>query len=226
LNKPQIKKLVLFSLIPVLVYFSYIAACRGLADVYHHKIKNQVSKWQKTGKGPDLELWNKTAGTVESAISLSPNDSDLLLTAGWFYEWKPAEGSSDKQKALETAMGYYRRSIMLRPAWPLGWSELAHAKYNAVQFDSEFQDAFYNAIELGPWEPEILFGMSELGYAAYPHLTKQNRMLFLESTRRAVQQKPKQLFEMAKRYGYTSLYCYVAAGNKRAMKYCKRSWKL
>jgi hypothetical protein len=217
------KKLSISCGILVLIYFSYVAACRGLSDIYRYVINGHIAKWQKAGKKPDLKLWNEVADIVDSAVSLSPKNSDLLLTAGWFYEWKPTVSSEEQREVFNTSMDYYRSSISLRPVWPLGWSELAHVKYKSGQFDAEFQAAFKNAIELGPWEPEILFGMSDLGYASYQHLTKENRTILIENTRRAVQRDPKLLYDLAKMRNYTALFCYVASANKRAMKYCEKS---
>ncbi len=96
------------------------------------------------------------------------------------------------------------------------------AKFKAGETDEMFLTAFRNAINLGPWEPDILFEMSKLGYSAWWILPKADKRLLLENSRRALTRDPKQLYKLASNRDKRYLYCYVAKGNDEAMHLCRK----
>ncbi len=199
-----------------------MAGSRGLADVYHNVVKEHITSWVEQGARPKIGIWREVEDIVLRAVSLSPMDSDLLLTAGYFYEWKPTTDRDERLQVLKLAIGYYKLSIGYRPAWPIGWRDLASAKFKMGETDSQFLAAFGNALELGPWEEGILFGMSDLGYAAWWKLPAAERKLAMENHRKALSRDPKRLFKLAMRNKRVYLYCYIAKGDEKAMRFCNK----
>lgn len=204
----------------LLIYLASVAAMRGLADVYANVMDEHLSTWKTADQVIDSASWRDVADIADSALTLTPNNPDLLITAGYIQELKPTLNKTERQDALLSTIAYYTRATKLRPVWPNGWRHLAGAKYQADQIDPMFQNAFRNAIDLGTWDPDILFGMSELGYAAWHKLTATNRAHALDNNRRALERDPKQLYKVAKRQNQTYLYCYVVADDEKALRNC------
>jgi len=79
------------------------------------------------------------------------------------------EASTD----LDTALGYYRQALTLRPAWPQAWADVASLKITQEHIDAEFAFALQRALTLGPREPSIQAGIAGGGLTVWDQLPAQ-----------------------------------------------------
>ncbi len=78
--------------------------------------------------------------------------------------------AEDKNAQLQHAMTEIRIAIALRPVSPYSWAILLMIKRELNEFDDEFRHALHRAVELEPWEPELLTSLADVGLSAWPKL--------------------------------------------------------
>ena len=198
------------------------ASVRFLAGIDRHTLTNNVNYWLKTGQRPSLKDWQFNKKLAENALSLTPNNSDLLLAAGKLYEFSPSD--SLNKEHLKIAVEYYRRAVDLTPSWPYGWKLLAYGKYSLKETDKEFQLAFQKAIETGPWETESMERLSNLSFRAWNNLTPENKKLALKNLEQSVRRSPSKIYSISIKQNRLPIFCKVSYRQNRTAynKYCKK----
>ena len=68
--------------------------------------------------------------------------------------------AADVSTDLDTALGFYRQALALRPAWPQAWADVAQLKITQEHIDAEFAFAAQRALILGPRESRIQAGIA------------------------------------------------------------------
>jgi len=216
---------VVYSLIGMLLLAVSVAVMRGVSSVNEYILQQHLDAWSKAGAPPALEQWNKVDGFFQTALSLTPDNPDLLQYGGRLHEWRAimeADGRGVDKEAMAQALDYYWGAIKNRPSWPYAWMEFSVAKARAGQLDEVFQRAFSNALKLGPWEPQIQEGMTKLGFAVYAELTRENRLKILQNMRNFAEKHPRRLFQLAKEHHQLLLLCYGVKGNEVIGKLCRQ----
>ena len=86
--------------------------------------------------------------TAPEATSLEATSPVATAPEATAPEIPPPEASTD----LDTALGFYRQALALRPAWPQAWADVALLKITQEHIDAEFALALQRALTLGPWQ--------------------------------------------------------------------------
>jgi hypothetical protein len=74
---------------------------------------------------------------------------------------------------LDTALGFYRQALTLRPAWPQAWADVALLKVTQQDIDAEFALALQHALILGPWQSGVQASIAGGGLSVWDQLPAQ-----------------------------------------------------
>jgi hypothetical protein len=117
-------------------------------------------------EGDPGQLYEQQAGETTLPVARLPETKLPEATAP---EIPPPEASTD----LDTALGFYRQALTLRPAWPQAWADVASLKITQEHIDAEFALALQRALTLGPRESSIQAGIAGGGLTVWDQLPAQ-----------------------------------------------------
>ena len=157
-------------LILSLILFSAIRI--GLAEIYSISGQATMEQW-KRGYIPTAEEISTAQHDFEIAILLAngnPEHHENLARLSIVRAGLPNVSSEDKNAQLMLGLAEIHTAISLRPVSPYGWAILLLIKRDMHQYDEEFRLALHRAVELGPWEPELLTELADVGLSAWNSL--------------------------------------------------------
>ena len=96
---------------------------------------------------------------------------------------------------------------------------MARVKLRLGELDDEYRALLHQAVEFGPWYPDAVRPIAELGLASWLSLEQPERRLVLEAAHRAVQLNPRdarQLEQLAIQTGTRGLLCGALEADLRA----------
>jgi len=178
--------------------------------------------------GKHISYWNEQEGTptpddvikmdrlYQSAINHTPHAPEVLQLGGHLSEWQAyiAEDDTDiKKQHFSEALSRYRASIEERTTWPYAWFDLAKAKVRASEVDEEFQTALLTSIRLGPNERTLQTSVVQLGLLTWHSLDEQAQNIILETLTSVYQREPRKIYQAAKDYQRTELFCSLVDGD-------------
>jgi hypothetical protein len=187
----------------LLLALSIAAAAFGAASIYRREAVTVIEKWvwPEDEPGPPAWAWEQVHRYLWLANRLAPFDAQVKSDLGQLYESRvvdaevkgdpgqlyelrsgeakspeasgPEIPASQASTDLETALGFYRQSLALRPAWPQAWADVASLKITQEHIDAEFALALQRALTLGPWESSIQAGIAGGGLTVWDQLPAQ-----------------------------------------------------
>ena len=222
-------RILVATLIPVSLYMIFIAGSWGLADIYYRPAKIELKNW-RSGK---IELadkdWDRLRLNLSKALELDADNPEIhemlaLAMEGRFLNLasKDAGAQSSRQLALE----HYRKSVLLRPAWPYAWAGLISVKYRLGQFDEDFFEALHNVVKLGPWEPGLQRLVIEIGLNEWNVFPIEEKKFVLEVVARALEKQPGKILPLIKEKGFLDLICFINQGKTNVVEYCEKHKKV
>ncbi|MCY7388509.1 MAG: hypothetical protein LH481_10665 [Burkholderiales bacterium] len=105
------------------------------------------------------------------------------------------------------AFEQYSRAVVLRPTSPYSWANRAWTKYYLGQIDRDLYVALQNAINLGPWEPEVQFVVVDLGFALWEEMPVDLRPQVLALAQNGVRRYGAQIIAIAQKRGHLADVC-------------------
>jgi hypothetical protein len=162
-----------------------------LANIYAHQFDRQENRWKKSLKSVDVDNWNKAYSSLSTAIKMDPYNPDYLEMMGRLYSWKYWINSSNdidlKSLGLSgEALQRVSQSLVQRPYWSYGWSQKAYLKFLMGEVDSEFWQAYENALASGRWEKEVFYNLMNAGAGAWSSLSWTQRDVVVSVFQRAI----------------------------------------
>ncbi len=180
-----------------------------------------VDRVTKTGAPPDTEQVNAIRDEFMRAQRLDARNPTIAEQLGALYALNVRGGEagggigSQRAKALEQ----YSLATVLRPTSPYAWANLAWTRYYLGQVDAEFYRAMVNAIQLGPWEPEVQFVVVDLGFALWDEMPADLRPKVLTMAKNGQRRYAPQILAIAQKRGRLADVC--AFENLAKMVACK-----
>jgi hypothetical protein len=162
---------------------------------------------------------------LDRALSRFPGHPDYLDLQGHLLELKanrPGVVGAEREALLEAAAARYRASLSARPLWPYGWARLLGVKDRLGQVDSEFKTAMHRAAETGPWEPRVQLQIIQSGLRHWDQLSRTERELLKSRSADAMKMRPREVFELARRYGRPDIVCPMAADQPQISRWCSK----
>jgi hypothetical protein len=157
----------------LLIALTMVAAAFGMADIYRREAALLIDEWDWSGgeEGSQVWAWEQMQRYLWLANRLAPFDSQVLAELGQLYELRVSDAqTSDTNADLERALGYYRHSLALRPAWPYAWTDVALLKVTQERIDGELGHAMERALTLGPWQTSVQASIASGGLTVWDQL--------------------------------------------------------
>jgi hypothetical protein len=161
----------------IVLAFGLLKAIRtASAEIMLIEVRAILSDWGNSNTMPVLADWTNLHERLEAIMQLVTGDPEHYRFLGLIYEWRfflddsPVETEVDIIAFREAAIAAYRKSSILRPAWPVDWANLAKQKVMLGQEDEEFLLALERAMKLGPNETLVRLMVTEIITLAWPYL--------------------------------------------------------
>jgi hypothetical protein len=185
----------------VLLYALTLAARSGLAYVYAAPARDFL----QDKRDADITLlteteWQAIHANLRQALSLSPNDPDILSELGHLHRIRLEQDALDAmaiEKHGNLAIDYYERAARLRPAWSWVWINLAHVRWELYQDSGDdYHQALIHAIHFGPWERGVQSWVVDLALDTWEFLSPDASHAVLAMIDRSLQRAPEVLDEI------------------------------
>lgn len=177
----------------LLAAYALWALLWAVADVAHFRAQGWVEAWgnlsqqaAKAGYGyrPLEADWQEARADAETALRLSLGSPDYRDTLGQIYESREMDllpGDPAARDNRLKALALYRESARQRPAWPYTQAAIALTKYRLNEPDAEFDAALRKTMQLGPWEPDLMILVADVGSELMVRLSPASRQLVLDT---------------------------------------------
>lgn len=188
-------------LIFALLLFVLISALRfGSAEFFSLNARRNMEEWKATQSPPVAEQILSVVHQLDIARFLADSNPDhhediarLFLIRAALPDTPP----DAKQELLLQGMLEIRTSISLRPVSPYSWTILLMLKRDLHEFDAEFRHALHRAIELGPWEPELLTAVADVGLSAWDDMPLEEQALIQQVFVRGLEHQDELMHEVS-----------------------------
>jgi len=220
----QPKRVLLFLIILLLIYFAYSAVKRGIADVFSYTPKAIMSQWGKGSAKVGDENWQKANQSLLAALEYSPENSDYLTLMGNLYEWRgtgKALNSAEVISDYQIALTHYRQAAQQQPAFAFYWANIAVVKSILSEVDEEFYSSIMNALKLGPWEPGVQLKIADATLGSWFLLDDNGRNKAVENVERAMKKNAAAIIKIAKRYQVQHQLCAKLGRTPEMLAHCK-----
>ncbi len=169
----------LFSKFKYLILIPFLAlvlvgVIASIANVTSYQAIQYESEWAATGVVASQQDWDDAIGWAKLSIKLNPYNPAYYEMLGRLHFWRffvngsPIESFEQANAVVNAGLVPLRRSIELRPTWPLAWASLLQLKSIGGQIDYEFEKVWEKSVELGDWEPEVQTILLEAGLIHWP----------------------------------------------------------
>ncbi len=197
----------------------------GVADLFAYSARLHMDAWERVGLPPPDQEWQLAAKNMEWALRLSPKNPDYMMRMGRLYMWREyaaPEGDAAAANDRKTALMHLRSAVRERPAWPLGWADIALVKRRAGELDDEFTYALTQAARIGPWEPGVNRAVAEAGLAAWSSLDRDMRTEVIQAMRRGMGSEAEAIYRSGRRHNRVYEVCTATAENGWEWRRCMR----
>ncbi len=195
-------RVVALFLLPPVMYFAYLSAKWGAAEVLAMPARNAMAIWEKAGHVTNDDQWERAADNLRKAYRLNPYNAAFALDLGILYEWKALQYQSwarDAHVNREKAVAYFYDAIKCRPNWGYAWANYAYSKMLNQQIDV---DALKKAIVFAQWESATQRKVIVIGILLWDILDDETRAQLTSETRRAIELQPKKIIDIAYSMGW------------------------
>lgn len=202
----------------------FAAAKRGVADVYTRQVNAYFQAWEKARRPVQDSEWRTALALADAAQRLAPQNPNVLEALARLYIWAAISKPPRDQHAradYEQALTYFRAAARRRPVSGYTWADIAQTKVKLAPPDREFEGALQHAAFLGPWEPEVQFGITRAGLAAWSQLDGSSREITREAAARGLKRHAEETLTIAYYRGRLAVLCEVAAQQRVAHPVCR-----
>ncbi|MGV3591632.1 MAG: hypothetical protein ACO1PZ_08065 [Gammaproteobacteria bacterium] len=168
------RRLLALPFVAALALGSAAAGMWAVGEIRLVDLRRTLDGWAQAGEVGSLAEWDAARGELALSMKLLPDSGEHYGLAGLLHEWRffvadsPVDTEADILRFRQAAIDAYRSSAQLRPAWPLGWAELARQKAMLAQDDAEFALALQRALALGPHEESVDLLVTDIATFAWP----------------------------------------------------------
>ena len=156
-----------------------------LADIIAYRAMLQERFWASGEPIESLVTWQRVNNQVDTALALSPGNTDYHLFRGRMAGWRLFVNDDTEQNLSEIfskSDEAFRIALASRPYWAQGWSEFALFKSQLGEVDDEFQFALFAGIYSGPFETRAILNNLNASFAVWeqlsPNMKREAVMLF------------------------------------------------
>ncbi|NOU01313.1 MAG: hypothetical protein HOO95_07050 [Gallionella sp.] len=213
---------ILFWLAVLFLFFILISAIRlGLADYYGKSSHRTLQTWNLLEQFPAMAQIEAIERDLEMARFLANDNPDVhedIARLSLLRAQSPNISVSEKLAQLQRAISAIRIAISLRPVSPYSWTILLLIKRERNEFDGEFRHALHRAVELGPWEPELLTALADVGLSAWPKLPAVEQAMIQQVFLRGMQRQSNLMQDVVQTHRYE---CATGVANDKQKAECQ-----
>lgn len=185
----------------VFLLFVLISAFRlGVAELFALSARQEMEGWGDANQPPSIEQVETVAHRFEIARFLSngnPDHYEYLARLSLVRVTQAGMQPDVKRTQLLAGLTDIRTAIRLRPVSPYSWTILLLLKRDLHEYDAEFRFALHRAVELGPWEPQLLSLLADVGLSAWDTMPEEEQALVQQVFVRGMQRQAKQMGDVA-----------------------------
>jgi hypothetical protein len=165
-----------------------IAAFRAGAwvEAWSHQLAQTQSR-QSSFSLQDAD-WQEAHGLAMLAVRLAPMNADYREGLARVHEMRfitAPIGMPEAKAEREMAIAAYQDSIRLRPTWPYAYAALAYALVRAGGHEAEVESALAEAARLGPWEPQVMEAIVDIGLDGWYRISPASRKVVSDTLLRS-----------------------------------------
>lgn len=181
--------------------FVLIAAIRfGIAELFSLSANQTMQGWKLSPQAPSNTEIESVASQLNIARFLSGNDPvhhENIARLNLIRAALPDVNPDEKKSLLQRGLSEIHTAIALRPVSPYSWTILLLIKRDLGEFDAEFIHALHRAVELGPWEPELLTSLAGVGLSAWTAMPAAEQALIQQVFVRGIERQGSAMKEIA-----------------------------
>lgn len=174
----------------VLALVFIMAGRYGVAELFAMSANGEMASWAKSKRSPTPEESQLVVNRFEWAIvlaDLNPAHHEGLSRVEFTRALQLQASDPLRLTYLESARLQIHRAIALRPISAISWTNLLVIKRELHEYDVEFRHALHRAVELGPWEPELLPQLADVGLSAWSVMPAEEQALIGQVFERGMQ---------------------------------------
>ena len=192
------KKSLLWVTVITLLIFLVLAIRLGVVELLSISARLTMQDWDFSQQAPPVSEIESVAQKLEWARFLDgnhpgPHEDIAYLSLMRF--WMPDISPAEKKSQLQIGLSEIRTAISLRPVSPYSWTILLLIKRDLGEYDAEFRHALRRSVELGPWEPELLMWLTDVGLSAWTAMPAEEQALILAAFARAQEDQRSQVID-------------------------------
>lgn len=199
------KKYLIWTTIAFLSFVIYSAVRFGAAELISLAARRSMQDWEYAKQSPLATQVESVARQLELARFLASDDprnhEDIarlsLVRAGL-----PDVTLAEKKSQLQLGMSEIRIAIALRPVSPYSWTILLLIKRELGEFDAEFRHALHRSVELGPWEPDLLTTLADVGLSAWTEMPAAEQALIQQVFVRGLERQSRLMRDVVRAHRY------------------------
>ena len=170
------------------------------------------AKATRAGEAVDAKEAREVVASLLRAQHIDPGNPTTAEHLGGAYtidlqDKREAGPKNALTRQWPQAFEQYSRAVVLRPTSPYSWANRAWTKYYLGQIDRDLYVALQNAINLGPWEPEVQFVVVDLGFALWEEMPVDLRPQVLALAQNGVRRYGSQIIAIAQKRGHLADVC-------------------
>ena len=167
----------------LLLGFAWVAGRQALGNYLALAPRAYLADAQLPGAKPAAADLGTAIAQLQRAGAVDPSDPDVAAGLGQARLLLAAQAAGAQRLGLiDAALADYRRATTLRPNSPYLWAALMSALYARSRLQpldhaqtAELAQALRRAVRLGPWEPDVLLEVVNVGPAVYAALDARAR---------------------------------------------------
>ena len=168
----------------LLLGFVWVAGRQALGNYLALAPRAYLADAQLPGAKPAAADLDTAIAQLQRAGAVDPSDPDVAAGLGQARLLLAAQAAGAQRLGLiDAALADYRRATTLRPNSPYLWAALMSALYARSRLQpldhaqtAELAQALRRAVRLGPWEPDVLLEVVNVGPAVYAGLDARARV--------------------------------------------------
>jgi len=183
------------------VAFVLVAAIRfGIAEMFSLSANQTMQDWKLAPQPPSVNEIESVASQLDAARFLAGNNPvhhENIARLDLIRADLPDVNPGEKKSYLRLGLSEIHTAITLRPVSPYSWTILLLIKRDLGEFDAEFIHALHRAVELGPWEPELLTSLADVGLSAWTAMPAAEQALIQQVFVRGIERQGSSMKEIA-----------------------------
>lgn len=192
------KKSLLWGAVAFLCLILFLAARNGAAQFFLSSAHADIAVWTDQQRAPTEAESSVVMSQLQWAARLAGTDPIPHETMARFNYLRAlySMDANQREQLLRDALKEIRIALALSPASPDRWTLLLMFKRDMGEFDAEFRHALHRAVELGPWESNLLVVQADVGLSAWQSLPPEEQAILSQVFVRGMKRQSKAMQEV------------------------------